>query len=52
MNACPWRKDFYQNIGVQDAEAIALMNGWLDALLYLILVLEGIFEKHPAYTKH
>ncbi|KAI8887361.1 GLTP-domain-containing protein [Backusella circina FSU 941] len=52
MNACPWRKDFYQSIGVQDTESITLMNGWLDALLYLISVLEGIFDKHPEYTKH
>jgi hypothetical protein len=52
MNACPWRKDFYANIGVQDEESIELMRGWLVALLNIIDLLNKVFEEHPAYAKH
>ncbi|KAL9541085.1 hypothetical protein MBANPS3_009316 [Mucor bainieri] len=52
MNACPWRKDFYENIGVQNEASLALMRGWLEALLRLIDILNKVFEENPAYLKH
>jgi hypothetical protein len=52
MNACPWRKDFYEKIGVQTEGSVQLMREWLDALLSLIDVLNKDFEAHPAYLKH
>ncbi|KAK4510710.1 uncharacterized protein ATC70_005143 [Mucor velutinosus] len=52
MNACPWRKDFYENIGVQNEASLALMRGWLEALLRLIDILNKVFEQNPAYLKH
>lgn len=52
MNACPWRKDFYEQIGVQDEPSLELMRGWLVALLDIIDKLNKVFEAHPAYLKH
>ena len=52
MNACPWRKDFYESIGVQNYESVLLMRGWLEALLGLIAILDKVFEQNPAYLKH
>ncbi|KAI8997209.1 glycolipid transfer protein domain-containing protein [Pilobolus umbonatus] len=52
MNACPWRKDFYENIGVVDPESIKLMREYLLALVSIIHKLEDIFQKHPSYTQH
>ncbi|KAG2205331.1 hypothetical protein INT46_008598 [Mucor plumbeus] len=52
MNACPWRKDFYESIGVQNDESTLLMRGWLEALLGLIAILDKVFEQNPAYLKH
>ncbi|CEP11008.1 hypothetical protein [Parasitella parasitica] len=52
MNACPWRKDFYESIGVQTDESIQLMRSWLEALLRLIAKLDAVFDKNPAYLKH
>ena len=52
MNACPWRKDFYQQIGVETEESIQLMREWLVALLHIIDLLNNVFETHPAYLKH
>lgn len=52
MNACPWRKDFYEQIGIQNEESIQLMRGWLEALLSLIDRLNKVFEEHPPYLKH
>lgn len=52
MNACPWRKDFYQRIGIQDESSIAQMREWLTALLDIIGQLDAHFEQHPAYLIH
>jgi hypothetical protein len=52
MNACPWRKDFYEKIGVEDKETLIIMRDWLIALLNLIDLLNKVFESHPAYLKH
>lgn len=52
MNACPWRKDFYEQIGVQDEASLQLMRGWLEALLDIIDKLNKVFKAHPAYLKH
>lgn len=52
MNACPWRKDFYENIGIQDEASTQLMREWLEALLNIIDLLNREFERHPAYLRH
>ncbi|KAI7893052.1 glycolipid transfer protein domain-containing protein [Mucor mucedo] len=52
MNACPWRKDFYERIGIQDESSIAQMREWLTALLRIIAQLDAHFEQHPAYLLH
>lgn len=52
MNACPWRKDFYEKIGVVNEESIKLMREWLTALLNIIDLLNKVFNQHPAYLKH
>ncbi|KAI9486587.1 MAG: glycolipid transfer protein domain-containing protein, partial [Benjaminiella poitrasii] len=51
MNACPWRKDFYENIGIQDDNALELMREWLKALSHLLAILNKVFQQNPAYTK-
>ncbi|KAI8987583.1 glycolipid transfer protein domain-containing protein [Mycotypha africana] len=52
MNACPWRKDFYERIDVTTEENTKMMKEWLDALQHLIDILNHVFKKNPAYTKH
>lgn len=52
MNACPWRKDFYANIGIETDETRKLMREWLESLLHVIQVLNQVFEANPAYLKH
>ncbi|KAI7907090.1 glycolipid transfer protein domain-containing protein [Cokeromyces recurvatus] len=52
MNACPWRKDFYEKIGIQDDKSIELMREWLMALSHLIDILNKVFEQNPGYVKH
>ncbi|KAG0174784.1 hypothetical protein DFQ28_004480 [Apophysomyces sp. BC1034] len=51
MKACPYRKDFYEKIGVLDDEAVAVMRGWLDALKAIIKTIQAIFKSHPEYIK-
>jgi hypothetical protein len=52
MNACPWRKDFYEKIGIQNDESIELMQEWLTALLKIIDLINVVFGQNPAYLKH
>ncbi|KAI8047459.1 glycolipid transfer protein domain-containing protein [Thamnidium elegans] len=52
MNACPWRKDFYANIGIEDEKSIQLMREWLDGLFKIIDKLNREFEQYPAYLRH
>ncbi|KAI8375854.1 glycolipid transfer protein domain-containing protein [Blakeslea trispora] len=52
MNACPWRKDFYQRIDVQTAHSEMLMRNWLIALKQLLQQLDQVFQLHPDYAKH
>ncbi|CAO3702339.1 unnamed protein product [Rhizopus stolonifer] len=52
MNACPWRKDFYESIGVIDEESVEKMKRWLKGLEDILRQLNIVFEKHPEYTKH
>ncbi|KAI7891524.1 glycolipid transfer protein domain-containing protein [Mucor mucedo] len=51
MKACPYRKDFYEKIGVITDEATAQMKGWLEALENIIRIIQGIFAANPAYIK-
>lgn len=52
MNACPWRKDFYESIGVIDEESVEKMKRWLRGLEDILRQLNIVFEKHSEYTKH
>ncbi|GAA5810137.1 hypothetical protein MFLAVUS_003556 [Mucor flavus] len=52
MNACPWRKDFYANIGIEDEKSTQLMREWLDGLFKIIDRLNREFERYPAYLRH
>ncbi|KAI9248080.1 glycolipid transfer protein domain-containing protein [Sporodiniella umbellata] len=52
MNACPWRKDFYENIGVTDKESVEKMKGWLEGLEGVLEQVNRVFGEHPGYAKH
>ncbi|KAI8078199.1 glycolipid transfer protein domain-containing protein [Gilbertella persicaria] len=52
MNACPWRRDFYERIGVQTPESTLMMRNWLLSLIKLLDILNKDFEKHPEYSNH
>ncbi|KAF7727914.1 hypothetical protein EC973_006913 [Apophysomyces ossiformis] len=51
MKACPYRKDFYEKIGVLDDAALAVMEAWLNALKAIINTIQTIFTEHPEYIK-
>ncbi|KAI9259138.1 glycolipid transfer protein domain-containing protein [Helicostylum pulchrum] len=52
MNACPWRQDFYANIGIEDEKSTQLMREWLEGLFKIIDKLNREFEQYPAYLRH
>ncbi|KAI9313355.1 glycolipid transfer protein domain-containing protein [Dichotomocladium elegans] len=51
MKACPYRKDFYQKIGITTDDALELMKAWLQALEAIIATIQAIFTSHPEYIK-
>lgn len=51
MKACPYRKDFYEKIGVVNEAASTQMEQWLQALEKIISIIQQIFEANPAYIK-
>ncbi|CAO3593921.1 unnamed protein product [Absidia cylindrospora] len=51
MKACPYRKDFYAKINVQNDEDKAVMSGWLAALETIIATIQAVFVAHPEYIK-
>jgi hypothetical protein len=51
MKACPYRKDFYEKIGVLNDAALAQMKQWVEALENIIQIIQGIFTANPAYIK-
>ncbi|KAI9350409.1 glycolipid transfer protein domain-containing protein [Pilaira anomala] len=51
MKACPYRKDFYEKIGVVNDAAFAQMKNWLEALENIIRIIQDIFKANPAYIK-
>ncbi|KAL9555620.1 hypothetical protein MBANPS3_002277 [Mucor bainieri] len=51
MKACPYRKDFYEKIGVLTDDALAQMKQWVDALENIIRIIQDVFKANPAYIK-
>ncbi|KAG2225289.1 hypothetical protein INT45_001513 [Circinella minor] len=51
MKACPYRKDFYQKIGVLTDTALEIMKTWLAALENIINIINAVFKEHPEYIK-
>ncbi|KAL7308564.1 hypothetical protein PS15m_011752 [Mucor circinelloides] len=51
MKACPYRKDFYEKIGVLTDAALAQMKQWVEALENIISIIQGVFKANPAYIK-
>lgn len=51
MSACPWRKDFYEKIGVVNDNTVEIMREYVQSLQDIIGALELIFNEHPEYTK-
>ncbi|KAI8084186.1 glycolipid transfer protein domain-containing protein [Gilbertella persicaria] len=51
MKACPYRKDFYQKIGVTNEAGLAQMKQWLEALENIIRIIQEVFKANPAYIK-
>ncbi|GAA5806499.1 glycolipid transfer protein domain-containing protein [Helicostylum pulchrum] len=51
MKACPYRKDFYEKIGVVNETAFAQMKSWLEALENIIRIIQEVFKANPAYIK-
>ncbi|CAO3666266.1 hypothetical protein G6F70_006119 [Rhizopus microsporus] len=51
MKACPYRKDFYEKIGVVNDAAMAQMKAWLEALENIISIIQNVFKANPAYIK-
>lgn len=51
MKACPYRKDFYEKIGVLDEDGLAQMRAWLEALENIISIIQNVFKANPAYIK-
>lgn len=51
MKACPYRKDFYEKIGVVNEAAFAQMKSWLEALENIIRIIQEVFKTNPAYIK-
>lgn len=51
MKACPYRKDFYEKIGVVTDAALAQMKQWVEALENIINIIQSIFKANPAYIK-
>ncbi|KAG2201883.1 hypothetical protein INT46_006693 [Mucor plumbeus] len=51
MKACPYRKDFYEKIGVLTDAAFAQMKQWVEALENIIKIIQGVFQANPAYIK-
>ncbi|KAG2234992.1 hypothetical protein INT48_000234 [Thamnidium elegans] len=51
MKACPYRKDFYEKIGVVNEAAFAQMKSWLEALENIIRIIQEVFKANPAYIK-
>ena len=51
MKGCPYRKDFYEKIGVStDADKLQ-MKEWVEALEKNISIIQKMFADHPAYIK-
>ncbi|KAJ8657477.1 hypothetical protein O0I10_006779 [Lichtheimia ornata] len=51
MKACPYRKDFYQKIGVLTDAALEVMKAWLQALETILATINAVFKEHPEYIK-
>lgn len=51
MKACPYRKDFYDKIGVLTDAALEKMKEWLAALESIIAIINQVFKEHPEYIK-
>ncbi|KAI8339544.1 putative glycolipid transfer protein HET-C2 [Chlamydoabsidia padenii] len=51
VKSMPWRKDFYQTIGMVDEANFNDMKEWLDALKKIVLIIQAIFDANPDYTK-
>ncbi|KAI8390832.1 glycolipid transfer protein domain-containing protein [Radiomyces spectabilis] len=51
MKACPYRKDFYEKIGVATDADKKEMEEWLCALEKIITTINTLFTNHPEYIK-
>ncbi|CAO3610706.1 unnamed protein product [Mucor fragilis] len=51
MKACPYRKDFYEKIGVLTDATLAQMKQWVEALENIIRIIQDVFKANPAYIK-
>ncbi|CDH49125.1 probable het-c2 protein [Lichtheimia corymbifera JMRC:FSU:9682] len=51
MKACPYRKDFYQKLGVLTDAALEVMKAWLQALEAILATINAVFKEHPEYIK-
>ncbi|KAI7871206.1 glycolipid transfer protein domain-containing protein [Spinellus fusiger] len=51
VKACPYRKDFYESIGVVEEKAIEDMKGWLRGIDDLVGLVNVLWKEHPYYIK-
>ncbi|KAI7881968.1 glycolipid transfer protein [Lichtheimia hyalospora FSU 10163] len=51
MKACPYRKDFYEKLGVLTDAALEVMKTWLQALETILATINAVFKEHPQYIK-
>ncbi|KAI7905279.1 glycolipid transfer protein domain-containing protein [Cokeromyces recurvatus] len=51
MKACPYRKTFYEKIGVVSDATLDQMKHWLEALETIICIIQNEFKENPQYIK-
>lgn len=51
MKACPYRKDFYEKLGVTTDAALDQMKSWLEALENIIKIIQDVLSANPAVIK-
>ncbi|KAI8641204.1 glycolipid transfer protein domain-containing protein [Parasitella parasitica] len=51
MNACPYRKDFYQKIEVVNDAGFKQMEEWVKALKNIVDIINDVFKANPNYIK-
>ncbi|KAI8883289.1 glycolipid transfer protein [Backusella circina FSU 941] len=51
IKSCFYRKDFYENIGVQTDDNKAKMREWIGGIERVTTIIQGVFNANPNYSK-